>query len=127
MKFIKFAVVGGLGTITNIAIFFFLVDLLKFDKTVISIFVFIIAGTQNYVLNHIWTFRQLTSGEKISLLGWIKFLGTSLIGLAINLLVLNLIVKFVKLPYIVIAQAIGIAAGMLFNYLGSKYFVFKRK
>jgi dolichol-phosphate mannosyltransferase len=127
LKIFKFALVGALGTITNLAIFFLLVDKLKFDKTIISILVFIIAGAQNYILNHIWTFRQNTRGEKISLKGLLKFLGTALIGLAVNLLVLNLTVKFINLPYVAIAQGIGILAGMIFNYIGSKYFVFKKK
>lgn len=126
-KIIKFGFVGGLGTITNMAIFFIFVDLLKFSPTIISTIVFFIAATQNYILNHVWTFKTETSGNKISFYGWIKFILTSLLGLAVNLLVLNLILRFFILPYKVIAQAFGILSGMIFNFLGSKYFVFKKK
>jgi putative flippase GtrA len=125
-SFIKFAVVGFLGMITNLAIFFIFVDILKLWANVIAVTAFLIAGTQNYILHHIWTFRKITCGEKISLYGWIKFNLTTLLGLGINLIVLNLILYFYSLPYKVIAQFCGVAFGTVFNYLGSKHFVFNK-
>ena len=126
-KIFKFAVVGALGTITNLAIFFLLVDILKFRPNVINIIVFFIAGTQNYILNHAWTFSQQTAGNKISFIGWIKFTATSAAGFAVNLIVLNLVLIFFNPPLKVIAQGIGILCGMILNFFGSKHFVFRKK
>ncbi len=126
-KFIKFGVVGALGTLTNLAIFFIFVDILKLQAAIISILAFLVAVTQNYILNHKWTFKEITLDNKISLFGWFKFVLTSLLGLLINIVVLTLIIHFFNPPYKVIGQFFGILSGMALNFLGSKFFVFKNK
>jgi len=125
-SFFKFAIVGFLGTITNLSIFFIFVDILGLWANVFAVAGFLIAGAQNYTLHHKWTFREIMGGEKLSFHGWIKFNMTTLVGLAINLIVLNLILHFFDVPYKVIAQGCGVAFGTVFNYLGSKHFVFKK-
>lgn len=125
-KFLRFCIVGGLGTITNLALYFIFVDLLFFNYILISICTFLIAATQNYLLNHIWTFKDITINKKTSLNGYLKFLFVSLIGLAFNLIVLKLMLTFFSLPFKVIAQAFGILAGTVINFLGSKFYVFKK-
>ena len=123
-SFFRFAVVGGLGTITNLSIFYIFVDVLHLWPNPISVIAFIVAGTQNYILHHIWTFRKIMYGRKFSFYGWFKFNLTTLFGLAITLIVLNIILFFYTVPLKVIAQACGVICGTVFNYLGSKYFVF---
>ncbi|MBN2021059.1 MAG: GtrA family protein [Sedimentisphaerales bacterium] len=125
-SFVIFAVVGFLGTITNLSIFFVFVDVLKLWANVMAVSAFLIAGTQNYALHHIWTFREITGDEKLSFHGWFKFNLTTLLGLGINLVVLNIILYFYSPPYKVIAQFCGVAFGTVFNYLGSRYFVFNK-
>ena len=126
IRFIKFGIVGFLGTITNLGFFFVLVDILKFNASLISAAVFLIAGAQNYTLNQIWTFRDVT-GTRLSFKAFAKFILVAIVGLGANLLVLNLLLHFFVLPYQVIAQGIGILAGMLVNFAGSKYLVFVRR
>jgi putative flippase GtrA len=126
-SFFKFALVGFLGTITNLTIFYICADILGVWSNVVAIIAFLVAGAQNYVLHHKWTFRKIMISEKLSFPGWIKFNITSLVGLTINLIVLNLILYFFDVPYKVIAQGCGVIFGTVFNYLGSKRFVFKKK
>jgi len=123
-SFFKFAIVGFLGMISNLAIFFISVDILNLWANVMAVAAFLLAGTQNYILHHTWTFRKITYGKKMSFYNWIKFNLTTLIGLGTNLIILNLILFFYEVPYKTIAQGCGVAAGTVFNYLGSKYFVF---
>ncbi len=125
-SFFKFAFVGFLGTITNLSIFYIFVDILGLWANVFAVIGFLIAGAQNYTLHHKWTFKKVMGGERLSVRGWIKFNMTTLVGLAANLLVLNLILHFFNVPYKVIAQGCGVAFGTVFNYLGSKHFVFKK-
>lgn len=125
-SFFKFAVVGFLGTITNLTIFYIFVDIFGLWANVFAVISFLVAGAQNYVLHHKWTFRKIMGGEKLSFYGWMKFNITTLFGLVINLIVLNLILHFFNVPYKVIAQGCGVAFGTVFNYLGSKRFVFKK-
>ncbi|MFA5554637.1 MAG: GtrA family protein [Phycisphaerae bacterium] len=126
-SFFIFAIVGFGGMITNLFIFFIFVDILKLWANLIAIAAFLIAGTQNYFLHHIWTFREIMSGEKFSFGGWVKFNLTATLGLVINLVVLNIVLHLYELPYEVIAQFCGVAFGTVFNYLGSRYFVFNKK
>jgi putative flippase GtrA len=126
-ELVKFGITGGLGTITNLLIFFLCADLLGFNATIVSIGCFLVAGTQNYLLNHKWSFRKYTSGAPLSLLKWFQFLSGSLLGLAVNITVMNAIIAQYTLPWKFIAQACGILAGMILNFIISKFFVFGRK
>ena len=126
-EFIKFGITGGLGTITNLLIFFLLADLSKLPVIPVSILCFIVAGTQNYCLNHLWSFREYTGKTPVSFIKWIAFLSGSLLGLGINIGVMYFIVTNFTLPWKFIAQACGIAAGMIFNFLISKFVVFRKK
>ncbi|MDR2864546.1 MAG: glycosyltransferase family 2 protein [Spirochaetaceae bacterium] len=126
-QFIKFAVTGGLGTITNLAIFFLCVDKLAAPEIPVSIGCFLIAGTQNYIINHKWSFARNTEKTPLSVKKWGAFLCASLLGLAVNIVVMQSIIHHVILPYKFIAQACGIVCGMMLNFIISKLFVFRRK
>ena len=116
-----------MGTITNLLIFFLLVDLSKLPEIPVSIFCFIVAGTQNYFLNHLWSFREYTGKTPVSVKKWLAFLSGALLGLGINITVMYTIINNFTLPWKFIAQACGIAAGMVFNFIISKFIIFKRK
>lgn len=124
-RLIKFGITGGLGTITNLLLFFVLVDKLKLNYNVGNIICFIIACTQNYIINHIWTFRKEKREEKLSFVLWTKFLIASLVGLAVNMIVLNILINFFEWKYLVIPQGLGILAGMGLNFVFSNFYVFK--
>jgi len=126
-QFIKFGITGGLGTITNLLLFFLFADKIGLHEIPVSIGCFLIAGTQNYIINHKWSFRKTTAQSKPSFKKWGLFLGASLAGLCINLLVMKAVLVYWTPPYKVIAQGAGIAAGMLSNFTVSKYIVFRRK
>jgi putative flippase GtrA len=126
-EFIKFGLTGVLGTVTNLLMFFLGADLLKFYEIPVSIFCFIVAGTQNYFINHTWSFKEYTDGEKLRFCKWLQFLSGSLAGLLLNILVMKLVLHLFNLPYKFIAQAMGIAAGMVINFIISKFLVFRKK
>jgi dolichol-phosphate mannosyltransferase len=126
-EFVKFAITGGLGTITNLAIFFLCADLLGFNEIAVSIVCFLIAATQNYFVNHYWSFKRRTASSSPSIKKWALFIGVSLGGLLVNIIVLKILIVNFNLPFKFIAQAIGIAAGMVINFLFSRFFVFGRR
>jgi putative flippase GtrA len=126
-QFLRFGVTGGLGTITNLSIFFLLVDIVHFPPIPVSIFCFLVAGTQNYFLNHLWSFREYTEKTPVSAQKWAMFLSGSLLGLAVNIMVMELIITHFTLPWKFIAQACGIASGMIINFIISKFIIFGRK
>ena len=120
----RFLIVGFFGTITNLTIFYIFVDILSLKPIPISIFAFTLTSFQNYFFNHEWAFVAKTKYFNKSLLSYSKFLCVALISLLINLLILSLILNSFEIELKVFAQACGIATGTLFNFLGSKYWVF---
>jgi dolichol-phosphate mannosyltransferase len=125
-QFMKFCITGGLGTVTNLLIFFICVDKLKLPEVPVSILCFFIAGTQNYIINHNWSFARNTQKTRLSIQKWLMFLCASLLGLAVNIAVMKLVILNFTLPYKFIAQACGIASGMTINFFVSKLLVFRR-
>ena len=126
-QFIKFAVTGGLGTLTNLIIFFLCTDIGGLPEIQISIACFLIAVTQNYIINHKWSFKSSIGEKTLSVKRWLRFIAISLLGLGVNLLVMKTMLQHFDLPYKVIAQAVGIAAGMAVNFIMAKLFVFRKK
>ena len=124
-QFIKFGITGGIGTITNLFFFFLFADKIDLPEIPVSIGCFIIAGTQNYIINHKWSFVNTTGTSKLSVKKWLLFMGASVIGLLINIAVLKLMIINFALPYKSIAQACGIVVGMMLNFVFSKFVVFK--
>ena len=130
-QFVKFGITGGLGTITNLLIFFILADVAGLPEVPVSIGCFFAAGTQNYIVNHKWSFSDITrdAGQGKSpptVKKWLIFLCSALAGLLVNITVMKLILNNVNVPYKFIAQACGIMAGMIINFTCSKFIVFKR-
>jgi hypothetical protein len=55
-----------------------------------------------------------------------KFIVASLVGLAVNAVVLVALIGTFSFPLLVIPQAFGIAAGMVVNFVASRHMVFQR-
>jgi putative flippase GtrA len=125
-QFLRFCLTGGLGTITNLVIFFLCADKAGFPAAPVSVLCFVIAATQNYIVNEKWTFNTGVK-RKLSPRRWGAFVSSSLAGLAVNLVVMEAVLYFFTLPYKFIAQAIGILFGLALNYVLSKKLVFKHK
>jgi dolichol-phosphate mannosyltransferase len=124
-QLLRFSVVGGLGTLTNLVLFYFLVDVGGAAPLLGAVLCFAVAVSQNYALNELWTFAT-SSGGGLSLDRYGKFVVASLLGLAVNVSVLSVLLWLYPFPLAVIPQAIGIAAGMAFNFLASRQVVFRR-
>lgn len=97
-------------------------EVLDGEPILMSTLCYMIAATQNYVVNHYWTFRENTYLSKPSLKKWFAFLTGSSAGLAVNLIVLQCTIDV--FDYITISQALGLVAGFVFNYITAKYIVF---
>jgi dolichol-phosphate mannosyltransferase len=126
-QMLKFAATGGLGTVTNLVLFFLCADIANLPTIPVSIGCFLVAGTQNYYLNHKWSFSENMRGTALSIKRWLLFLCSSTLGLCINIAVMTIILQSIMPPYKVIAQACGILAGMIINFIMVKVVVFKER
>lgn len=135
-KILKFCITGGLGTVTNLALFYIFADCLHFHPNAVSAGCFLISCSQNYIINHVWTFRMENDGIELSFRLWAKFVAASLVGFTVNQTVLFALTRnfnwhFVFLgtgrSFMVVPQAIGILCGMVLNFIFSNFIVFGRK
>ena len=87
-RFLKFCVVGGSGVVVDFAITYLAKELLKLNKYVANSLGCVCAATSNYILKRMWTFA---SNDPDIVMQYIRFLGFSLVGLAINNFVIYLL------------------------------------
>jgi putative flippase GtrA len=120
----QFAMVGGLGTVTNLIAFFVLVDVSGVTPMRGAIVAFGIAVAQNYALNELWTFNP-EGQNRIQGRRFLKFTFFSAIALGVNLAVLQLLINRFDFPFFVIPQAIGILAATALNFLTSRLVTFR--
>lgn len=122
-SFIRFGIVGTLGFVWDTGIVYLL-------RPFVNLYVagtcsFIVAATINWIINRLWTFRHVEHGA--AHVQWVKFLAANAVGFVFNRGTFFILVTFsplvVKHP--VIGIAAGSAAGLIFNYLLSKRFVFR--
>jgi putative flippase GtrA len=122
---LRFLFVGALGTIVNVIIFFIFADYLNFNASVSSVIAFCVAVTQNYVLNHVWSFRKFVNFE-VNRKSYIKYVCVNIFGLIVNLIILNLILMEFNPSIKTTAQLSGVLAGTFFNFILSRLYVFNK-
>ena len=118
----KFCAVGASGYVVNLAVYAGLVRGLDVQYLVAAVGSFLVAVTNNYTWNRLWTFR----GQRghVAYQG-IRFLVVAVCALVANLIVLETLVSFglEKVP----SQAIAIVLVMPLNFVGNKLWSFRRK
>jgi dolichol-phosphate mannosyltransferase len=122
IQLFKFSAVGATGYVVNLSVFSALVLKADMDHRLAAICSFLVAVTNNYLWNRLWTFR----GDRGHLAyQGMRFLVVAVIALAANLIVLELLIAF-GLGKIV-AQAIAIVLVTPVNFVGNKLWTFRRK
>ncbi len=120
-RFVKFCVVGGSGVFVDFGITYVAKECLRLNKYVANSLGFACAATSNYILNRMWTFA---SKDPEVMMQYLRFIGFSLIGLAINNLVIYLLHERTKWNFYVIKLlATGIVT--FWNFLMNYIFTFQ--
>ncbi|MFH1503724.1 MAG: glycosyltransferase family 2 protein [Candidatus Diapherotrites archaeon] len=122
-EFFKFGIVGFVGTIINLGILYLFTEFFGIYYLLSAFFAFIIAMTNNFILNKIWTF-----GEKINSKfskKYLQFSLVSVIALAFNLYFLYFFTEFLGIYYL-ISQIFAIILSLMINFLGNKLWTFKK-
>lgn len=127
-QFVKFAVVGGVGTLVNLAVFSFIIFVwVKARGTrpllveqVASGVAFCVAVVSNFVLNRRWTFRH--RGPVIT--HFSRFFVVSLVGLGLNVLGYTALHQWLGLEEH-LSQLLAIGIVTPFNFFGSKLWAFR--
>ncbi len=115
----RYLVVGGLGTVTHLAVLALCVELLGINAVLGATAGFVAALSVSYVLNHYWTFQSRRS--HLSSL-W-RYVAVSLAGLALNAGMMYALIYFLHWWYFA-AQLSVIWVVPLSNFLLNRYWTF---
>jgi putative flippase GtrA len=118
----KFSIVGASGYVVNLAVFSALVLYADLDHRLAAIGSFLVAVTNNYTWNHLWTFEG--HGGHVAHRG-LRFFVVAVVALGANLVVLEALIRL-GLDEI-LAQAIAIVLVTPINFIGNKLWTFRRK
>jgi putative flippase GtrA len=117
----KFSTVGASGYVVNLAVYASLIEAgLHFNLAALCSF--LVAVTNNYTWNRIWTFR----GQRghVAYQG-LRFFVVAVAALAVNELLLTAFVAAGAGK--IVAQAIAVALVMPINFVGNKLWSFRRR
>jgi putative flippase GtrA len=117
----KFCAVGASGYAVNLAVFTLLVHGADVHYLLAAVCSFLVAVTNNYIWNRLWTFRHQRG--HVAYQG-LRFLVVSTVALGANLLFLSILVAL-GMPKVG-AQAIAIVLVTPWNFVANKLWSFRR-
>lgn len=137
-QFLKFALIGAMNTLVDLGILNVLMYLSGQTEgiyySLLKAVSFTCAVIFSYNLNKRWTFRDVSDVEQAK--KFTQFLTISIIGAAINVSVATAIVTYIKPSIHIlfltdqlwgnIGALGGTAIGLVWNFLGYKFIVFKK-
>ena len=125
LQLFHFAVVGGTGYVVNLIVFTLLNGGADLNHLLAAIGAFVVAVSNNFLLNRHWTFRHQGSADSHAGFQAARFLTVSVVGLAVNLIVLEFLVTSAGLAELP-SQAIAVAVATPVNFVGNKLWTFDR-
>jgi dolichol-phosphate mannosyltransferase len=118
-QLVKFCVVGASGYVVNLAVYTLLLDVVGLHYISAAVGSFLVAVTNNYTLNRLWTFRSQRGDVAYQ---GMRFLVVSTVALLANLVVLHGLVSLGLGE--VVGQAIAIMLVTPVNFVGNKLWSF---
>lgn len=118
LQLLRFGLVGATGYVVNLVTFALAHHVVGYVAA--AVLAFLVAVTNNFVLNRRWTF-QVHHGHR----GFqaLRFLAVSVVAFGVSLLALTALVEAAGVPEVP-AQAIAVVVGLPVNFLGQKLWSF---
>jgi len=139
-RFIKFAIVGGIGVVVNLLGLILVIRLLGIRDWRASSLATGIAIINNYALNNIWTYRDRIRRGHRFVKGFVHYLGYSLIGFVLTTAVFTGLAKVwstwfqgghpqqqIPTPVILVCQLFAIVSGTYVNFSLNNAFTWKHE
>ncbi|HYM46620.1 MAG TPA: GtrA family protein [Solirubrobacteraceae bacterium] len=123
LQLVRFGIVGGIGFFVNVGVYALCVHVLAVDYRVAAVVAWLVAVTNNFVLNRHWTFAAHDGRVGFQA---VRFFVVSLFAFGVSFLILSALVEvagFAKVP----AQALAVAAATPLNFLGNKLWSFRNR
>lgn len=124
---LSFAKVGGIGFGVDAAILTLLVSGLGWGHYGARAISFAAAVSVTWYLNRRWTFARRASADRRR--EYSRYFAVQTVGAAINLGIYSVCIELLPVlgTYPVIPLAIGAGVAMVFNFLASRHFAFRRE
>lgn len=124
-EFLRFVMVGAAGFFVDAGALMVATTALGLGLYSGRVFSYLCAATFTWILNRRFTFAKT---DEVAVIQWLRFLGANALGGAVNYGVYAVLVTFsaVAAATPVLGVAAGSAAGLIFNFMVSKYWVFRR-
>ena len=119
-KFVKFCVVGFSGMVVDFGVTWLCKEKFKWNKYLSNSLGFVLAATNNYIWNRLWTFQSTSAEIPVE---YSKFLIIAIIGLGINNLVIYLLHDKLRLNFY-LAKLFAIGVVTLWNFIMNYLFTF---
>lgn len=120
--FITFCLIGGINTLIHIVTLYSLVEFANFYYILASFIGFILAVTNSFILNTIFTFKQKLNYQTKK--RYSKFFTISASSAIINLSLLYLITEYLGIYYL-ISQLIATLFSLTINFIANKKWTYK--
>lgn len=125
-RFINFALVGGIGAIWYFALLYVLTEYAGLWYGLSAALATLVAITNNYLINHYYTFRHVKQYNKSLFKGWLKYVGNSAIGDGVDWCIMVLLTEVFGLWYMLSAfLASGVAC--IIKYTIASKFIWGKK
>ncbi len=127
VSFIKFGLVGASGFIVDISIFTLLHNFMGMGSALGRGIAYWVAATWNWFLNRSFTFAD--AGKDAHALQWTKYLLMCLVSFFPNWGTFTILTNSSEFfeHYNQLALIAGVAAGMIFNFIGARFVIFKQE
>ncbi len=121
MQLLRFCAVGASGYVVNLAVFALCVHALDLDDRLAAVAAFLVAVTNNFAWNRVWTFDSPEGRRRFQAL---RFLAVSIGAFLFGAVILEALVSGAgadPLP----AQAVSIVCATPLSFLGNKLWSFR--
>lgn len=125
VRFLSFAMVGGFGVIVHFAVLTVVFKLLAMPFATAQAIATFIAISSNFFLNNMFTYRDLRLTGWSLARGWVSFNLVCAFGAAANVGVADWL--FVNKAYWALSALAGIIVSVVWNYVMSAFFTWKKK
>jgi len=122
LKLIKFGIVGCSGMVVDFGVTWVCKEKLGWNKYVSNSLGFVLAATNNYIWNRLWTFESVSNEVSRE---YTYFLVIALIGLGLNNLIIYLLHDRLHLNFY-LSKLCAIACVTLWNFFMNYFFTFQQ-
>lgn len=120
-KFLSYFCVGGAAALVEWGTF--ALSNIVFNYNISTVIAFVLATTFNYFLGKKTTFKNDKQTKQDII--WVFIV--SGIGLLLNVLFMNILIKVIKISINMIAKIISTGLVFIWNYLSRRFFIYNKK